>query len=79
MKSRVYEIIPSPHSITYENHCYDYQKEINVVCSDGSLDAETVSYIKEIFGDANVTFAAEQDGTKTNQPVSDKRRSKRRA
>ncbi|MBO5326599.1 MAG: beta-N-acetylglucosaminidase domain-containing protein [Clostridia bacterium] len=66
MKSRVYEIIPSPHSITYEDHCYDYQKAINVVCGDGSLEAETVSYIKEIFGDENVTFATGAQKGKTN-------------
>ena len=66
MKSRVYEIIPSPHSITYEDHCYDYQKAINVVCGDGSLDAETVSYVKEIFGDENVTFATGEQKGKTN-------------
>ena len=66
MKRVVYEIIPSPHSIRYQNKYYDYNEAINVVCADGSLDAETVDYVKEIFGEQNVTFANGADSAKTN-------------
>lgn len=61
-----YEIIPSPHSISYADKYYAYNKEINVVRAEGALDAETVDYIAEIFGGDNVTFSTEADNAKTN-------------
>ena len=61
-----YEIIPSPHSISYKNTYYPYYKQINVVRVDGSLDKETIDYINEIFGSENVTFSTEKDDAKLN-------------
>ncbi len=61
-----YEILPSPHDISYGEEYTAYDQEINVVSDENSLDTETTEYIKEIFGNENVTFAAEADETKTN-------------
>ena len=61
-----YEILPSPHSITYENEYTVYNPLINVVCSEDSIDSVTNDYIKEIFGSENVTFATTADEDKTN-------------
>ena len=61
-----YEIIPSPHSISYGDEYTVYNEAINVVYSEGSLDSDTIDYIKEIFGSENVTFSANADDTKTN-------------
>ena len=61
-----YEIIPSPHEIIYQNSYKKYQSLIHVVSSDNALDEVTVNYIKEIFGEENVTFSNEKDPNRTN-------------
>ena len=61
-----YEILPSPHSISYEDEYTAYNPLINVVNSEGSVDSVTLDYVKEIFGSENVTFAATADDAKTN-------------
>ena len=61
-----YEILPSPHSISYEDEYTVYNSLINVVCSETSIDTVTNDYIKEIFGSENVTFAETADDAKTN-------------
>ena len=61
-----YEILPSPHSISYEDEYTVYNSLINVVCSETSIDTVTNDYIKEIFGSENVTFAETADDEKTN-------------
>lgn len=61
-----YEIIPSPHSISYTISYTNYSSLINVVASKDALDIETINYIKEIFGENQVSFATSADGQKTN-------------
>ena len=61
-----YEIIPSPHSISYANACYPFCEQIHVVRTEGTLDRETIDYIYEIFGRENVTFSGEKADSKLN-------------
>lgn len=61
-----YEVIPSPHSISYESKYTPYNEQIHVVCTEEALDAETVDYVKEIFGNQNVTFSTQAEQSKMN-------------
>lgn len=61
-----YEILPSPHSIVYEDAYTAYHQAVNVISEEGSVDAVTKEYVQEIFGAEDVVFAAEADASKTN-------------